>query len=571
MQTSQDGIFAFPENIKAIYKSYQINRPTCFDTPEIFNQKQKNQEKAVTKLMEINLSLIEKQGSISQPALVTRCLSPLCDRSRYEVRLLERNDAEPGRPYFVAAHTALANTIRVGDVVVLSMNNSVIIDVDNNFCRSGENAIITDIYPDQDFPYELDIEGDGYRCRHTSAIKWERFVSNLKPGNRVKVMGGIIHGITPQKSGDRFKKNPWRDDLGQSDLHGDVPSWVLNYLLARVDRYFHTEKYPKRTKRFAYHQDAVILLYGPPGVGKTWTVNVFFSILQRKYNNAGSDRITFLMAEGSALENALVGSGPKALREIRSSAKAALEEGKLPITFINEAGALLRSRKIQGMQLDGGSSLHTHEQFLALLSGPDEIPGILIVDLNMEKQLDEATRQRFMCVAFPHIDRGTLVDKMFKTAFTKEKALFEGNWEDIRASLLSALDTAIGTVYLDSQTFRVTVGHLSSGRLYDKVIRECLRLVDLCMYSSYEQSIQPLFTKITNSLLYYGLTKQAWSLFKCWDDAQARERLVPEIARADEAYLISTPVPFQWSEIEMPYDYDCRETLDKIAISQSYS
>jgi SpoVK/Ycf46/Vps4 family AAA+-type ATPase len=283
-----------------------------------------------------------------------------------------------------------------------------------------------------------------------------------------------------------------------------------------------------------------ILLYGPPGVGKTWTVTVAWSILQRQYNN-GKERIVFIASEGSAIEGALVGSGPKTLREIRSLAKKAVSENKLPVTFINEAGALLRSREIQGQMLDGGSSLSTHEQFLSMLSGPEEVPGILIVDLNMEKMLDEATRQRFTCIAYPHIDREVLVDHMFKTAYRKEQELFEGSWEELRRALTASLDTVVGTVLVGSKTSPVKVANLTSGRLYEKVIHEALGLVDLTIYDARSQGIEPLYARLTGPVLYHTLTHRAWSLFKCWNDGEARERLVPELVRPEKARSISKP------------------------------
>jgi hypothetical protein len=158
-----------------------------------------------------------------------------------------------------------------------------------------------------------------------------------------------------------------------------------------------------------------------------------------------------------------------------------------------------------------------------------------------------------------------MVEEMFKSAFERERDLFRGKWKDFRGALLRSLDTRIGTVLIGSDTVPVTVGHMVSGRLYEKVVQECLGLVDLCIYSACEHDLEPpLFETITAPLLYHTMTQRAWSLFKCWDDTQARERLVPELARPEKARSISKPTPFQWHEIEMPEEYDCRGLFDEI-------
>jgi len=247
-------------------------------------------------------------------------------------------------------------------------------------------------------------------------------------------------------------------------------------------------------------------------------------------------------------------------------AKKAFSEKQLPITFINEAGSLLRSREIQGQMLDGGSSLATHEQFLALLSGADPIPGHVIVDLNRQGSLEEATRQRFQCIAFPQITREIFVDHMFRCAVKKEEEMFEGEWEKMRPAVTASLDTVIGTVLVGSTSTMVRVGNVISGRLYEKVIQEALGHVDLGIYSARQQGTEPLFTRITPAILYYTLTRRAWSLFKCWTDVEARDRLVPELAPPSKVRSLSRPAAHEWHGIEMPPEYDCRRLLDDLVI-----
>ena len=555
--------FKLPEEVQKLHNEYTENRPRKEDPEEVFAMKVRKQDQAERGILDITAYVIEQKGNVTQPAIAMRRTDPFFDKPRFEVRFLDRGDAEPGRPLFVTADPSLQDEILIGDIVVLSADGGRIIDVDAKMLRTGDYGTVAAVRMEQDFPYEVDLEGEGRPSSKVCALKWERLNPAPGVGDRVKVMGGIIHAYAPTEVvSTRFKKIP-RDDLCGSDLHGTVPQLTLRLLESIVDRWFNPDQYPPRTRRLSNRN--ALLLYGPPGVGKTFTVEVLRSILHRQYNN-GRERIIFLESEGASIEGSLVGSGPKALRELRSLAKKAVSENQLPITFINEAGSLLRSREIQGQMLDGGSSLATNTQFLSLLSGPDEIPGILIADLNNQHTLEEATRQRFQCIAFPHIDQGVFVDHMFESAVKKEEGLFDGGWEQNRPAVIASLDTVIGSVLVGSTSNTVRVGNLISGRLYEKVIHEALGHVDLGIYAARQKGDEPLFNRITPAILYHTLTRRAWSLFRCWSDVDARERLVPELARPEKARSISKPTALEWHDIEMPPEYDCRRLLDEMVV-----
>ena len=510
-----------------------------------------------------------QQCPVTRPALVTRSIEPAWGWPRYEIRPLDRNDAEMAPPLFVPAKPNLQDEIAIGDVVVLYGEGSrlEIIDIDYNFPRSGEAAIVVNVDPHSAYPYEIELEGDGYAHRCTDAILWERLAQDvdIEEGDRVKCQGGIIHGLARKNGHSRFIKHPPLD-LGRPDLHGKVPNMALDMILTAADRKLNPEKYLSRSNRF--DKGNYILFYGPPGVGKTFTVEVAFSILAARYNIDGEERIVFISAEGSSIEGALVGSGPKALREIRSLAQKAIRENKMPIIFLNEAGSLLRSRETQSRQLDGGSSLATHEQFLALTSGPDRLPGIVIVDLNLEKLLDEATRQRFFCMPFPFIERDVFVEQMFRKSYEKESSLFSEPWAQIRESLVQGLDCEIGNILIGSETVPVKVGQIIDGRMYEKAFSLCYLLLDRIRCKCNEDGSDPIIEQASGALMYYAVTWGAWSLFKCWTAEDARKRLVPEAVRPEKASSISMPQAHNWPEINMPEVYDCRALLDDYLVEE---
>lgn len=346
----QGSFFKLPEEVQKLHNEYTANRPRKEDPDDVYAMKVRKQDQAERGILEITAHVIEQKGSVTQPALVVRRLDPLFDKPRFEVRFLDREGAEPGRPLFVTADPALEGEILIGDVVVLSGDGGRILSVDDKMARRGEFGTVSAVYAEKDIPYEVELEGDGRPSSRIGALKWGRLSSEPSAGDRVEVMGGIIHAFAPTEVvSTRFKKIP-RDDLSESDLHGTVPQQTCRLLQSMVDRWFNKDQYPARTGRVS--KGNALLLYGPPGVGKTFTVQVLSSILNRQYNN-GRERIVFLESEGASIEGSLVGSGPKALRELRNLAKKAISEDQLPITFINEAGSLLRSREIQGQMLDG--------------------------------------------------------------------------------------------------------------------------------------------------------------------------------------------------------------------------
>ena len=58
------------------------------------------------------------------------------------------------------------------------------------------------------------------------------------------------------------------------------------------------------------------------------------------------------------------------------------------------------------------------------------------------------------------------------------------------------------------------VKNVISGRLYEKVIEDCLQRLDLALYSAKMQQMPPIFDYVTSALLYHALTHRAWNLFK---------------------------------------------------------
>lgn len=104
--------------------------------------------------------------------------------------------------------------------------------------------------------------------------------------------------------------------------------------------------YPDLYERFGKRQLKGILLYGPPGCGKTLIAKATAHNLTRSYRErVGRDvREHFMFINGPQLLNMWLGETERMVREIFQAAREHAREGHLVFVFIDEADSLLRVR-----------------------------------------------------------------------------------------------------------------------------------------------------------------------------------------------------------------------------------
>jgi transitional endoplasmic reticulum ATPase len=121
-------------------------------------------------------------------------------------------------------------------------------------------------------------------------------------------------------------------------------------------------KYPEVAKSLKMEENVGILIYGPPGVGKTLLAKAV----------AGEAGIYVLWIKGPQLYNKFVGEGEKAVRKLFRLARLL---GKC-IIIIYEIDSLLPAR---GTRYDSGASHSLVSQFLAEMDGLRNNPGIYVI------------------------------------------------------------------------------------------------------------------------------------------------------------------------------------------------
>ena len=134
-----------------------------------------------------------------------------------------------------------------------------------------------------------------------------------------------------------------------------------------------------------------ILLYGPPGCGKTLVAKAVANSLAKKVaEKLGSDdrRSYFLNIKGPELLNKYVGETERQIRQIFQRAKEKSEEGVPVIVFFDEMDSLFRTRG-SGISSDIESTIVP--QLLAEIDGVESLKNVIVVGAsNREDLIDPA-------------------------------------------------------------------------------------------------------------------------------------------------------------------------------------
>jgi proteasome-associated ATPase len=133
-----------------------------------------------------------------------------------------------------------------------------------------------------------------------------------------------------------------------------------------------------------------VLLYGPPGCGKTLIAKaVARSIAKKLGNKSRKDvRSFFLTVKGPELLNKYVGESERQIREVFKKAKERAEEGHPVIVFFDEMDALFRTRG-SGISSDMESTIVP--QFLSEIDGVERLRNVIVIGAsNRQDLLDPA-------------------------------------------------------------------------------------------------------------------------------------------------------------------------------------
>src|SRR3990170_3724381 len=144
--------------------------------------------------------------------------------------------------------------------------------------------------------------------------------------------------------------------------------------------------YPELFKEYRLSPPKGVLLYGPPGCGKTLIAKaVANSIAKRLESKENKDvRSYFLHVKGPELLNKYVGESERQIREVFNKAKEKAEEGMPVVVFFDEMDALFRTRGT-GISSDVESTIVP--QFLSEIDGVESLRNVIVIGASNRQDL----------------------------------------------------------------------------------------------------------------------------------------------------------------------------------------
>lgn len=240
-------------------------------------------------------------------------------------------------------------------------------------------------------------------------------------------------------------------------------------------------------KRFGRKAPKGVLLYGPPGNGKTMLAKAAANSVIETYGDAylKTTARPFISVKGPELENMYVGETERNIRNLFAEAQRHKNDTGFPsIIFIDEAEAILTARGTRAHYNDGPV-----QAFLTEMDGFGESAAIVILATNRPDVLDPAIVRdgridRRVFVGCPTKDDATemmrkrlvgrplLVDTLEEVAAAGADALFSGKHVLYRAHLVGGAtrDITLGDVTSGAQ---ITDGIIerATTRAIDRVIK----------------------------------------------------------------------------------------------------
>lgn len=148
--------------------------------------------------------------------------------------------------------------------------------------------------------------------------------------------------------------------------------------------------YPDLYRQFEKKPVKGILLYGPPGCGKTMIGKAIAYNLAKDYSEKAGREVKecFLHISGPKILNMWLGETERMVREIFATARDKAKDGNLVVIFMDEAESVLRTRS-GGRQLNISNTVVP--QFCAEMDGMVELDNVvLILTSNRPDYIDPA-------------------------------------------------------------------------------------------------------------------------------------------------------------------------------------
>lgn len=264
--------------------------------------------------------------------------------------------------------TSSERRINPGDIVTIN-NQGMIVGTSTHEVY-GEKVTITKILD----PVRLLIEQGG-----SETVIFKPSTLDVEEGDSILLDPSGLIALkslgkeAAQDQYDRFQKIEW-DQIGGLREQKEMIREAIEAPMIHANIY----------KKFGRRPCRGILLYGPPGCGKT----IIAKAIATSVEKISGRETNFVYLRGPELLHPLVGVTERKIRELFSNARQLRRKsGATTIIFIDEAESILPRR---GSRRSSDVDRTTVPQFLAEMDGMEENSALFILATNREDALDPA-------------------------------------------------------------------------------------------------------------------------------------------------------------------------------------
>jgi proteasome-associated ATPase len=294
---------------------------------------------------------------------------------------------QAGRKYRLACSPNVdVKSLKQGQTVRLNEALTVVEAV--KFTRTGELCTLREVLDDR-------VEGEAFRAVVITHTDEEKIVWVAESMDQAKLKTGdtLLVDTKAEFAYERIPKSEAEElvleevpDISYADVGGLKSQ--LDQIRDAVELPF---LYPELFKEYHLKAPKGVLLYGPPGCGKTLIAKAVANSLAKKMqarDGGKGGKAYFLNIKGPELLNKFVGETERHIREIFRRAREKASEGEPVIVFFDEMESMFRTRG-SGISSDVESTIVP--QLLSEIDGVEGLENVLVIGAsNREDMIDPA-------------------------------------------------------------------------------------------------------------------------------------------------------------------------------------